>query len=182
VTPDRDGDGSGDGRSGDGRSTDGLSGTRIARLLASELLAREDGPLARLDLVDVRDAEALDPDAFGAFAYGVVAREGPATDATASAREDGDDERDTRRIADVHVHDDRARVEFRVGLDAVPAAAAEADLRVRPKAVDPPRALVFVEDGGAVKRVLPVVRAALRASDDEARSDGPAANGDASGD
>lgn len=178
MTPDRDGDG----ESNEDRSTDGLSGTRIARLLASELLAREDGPLARLDLVDVRDAEALDPDAFGAFAYGVVAREGPVTDADTNAGEGGDDDRDARRIADVHVHDDRARVEFRVGLDAVPAAAAEADLRVRPKAVDPPRALVFVEDGGAVKRVLPVVRAVLRASDDEAASPEPSVDDDASGD
>jgi hypothetical protein len=127
-------------------------GRRIARLLASELVAREDGPLADLELVDVRDANALTPDEFGAFAYGIE-------------RVDGADGAGGRaRLADVYVHDDRARVEFRRGVAAVPAAADEAGLRVRPKAVEPPRALVFVEDGGEVKRVLRVVAAALAAA------------------
>ena len=129
------------------------SGVRLAQLLASELVARTDGPLARLDLVDVRDAESLAPGEFGERAYGVVVG---GTDES----EDGG-----VRLADVYAHDDRVRVEFRAGLDALPEAARDADLRVRPKAVDPPRVLVFVEDGGEVKRALSVVRAALDALD-----------------
>ncbi|WP_254544478.1 hypothetical protein [Halomarina pelagica] len=115
----------------DERVTDGR---RIAELLASELVARTDGPLAGLELVDVRDA---DGDQFGEFAYAV--------------------EREGERVAEVYVHQDRTRVEFRIGLDALPRAAAERGLRVRPKASRPPRAIVFVEDGAQVKRVLPVV-------------------------
>lgn len=130
------------------------SGVRLAQLLASELVARTDGPLARLDLVDVRDADSLDPDEFGERAYGVV------------VGNDGDgDVNGGVRLADVYAHDDRVRVEFRAGLDALPGAARDAGLRVRPKAVDPPRVLVFVEDGGGVKRVLPVVTAVLDALD-----------------
>jgi hypothetical protein len=34
---------------------------------------------------------------------------------------------------------------------------------VRPKAVEPPRALVFVESGAAVKRALDVIRVAVGA-------------------
>ncbi|MFC6835527.1 hypothetical protein [Halomarina ordinaria] len=117
------------------------AGRRIAELLASELVAREDGPLAALDLAEVQD---VDGDTFGEFAYGV--------------------ERDGERVADVYVHDDRVRVEFRVGVDAVPPAADERGLRVRPKATRPPRTIVFLEDGAAVKRVLPVVTAALDAA------------------
>jgi hypothetical protein len=126
-------------------------GVRLAQLLASELVAREDGPLARLDLVDVADADALAPDEFGERAYGVAL--------------DPDGAGDTVRLADVYAHDDRARVEFRTGLDAFPDAARDADLRVRPKAVEPPRVLVFVEDGAEVKRVLSAVTAAIEAHD-----------------
>lgn len=130
------------------------SGVRIAQLLASELVARTDGPLARLELIDVQDAESLDPDEFGAFAYGVVVTRG-----------DGDTDDESARLADVFAHDDRARIEFRAGLDAFPEAARDADLRVRPKATEPPRALVFVEDGGDVKRALATVTTALDALD-----------------
>lgn len=138
-------------------------GRRIARLLSSELVAREDGPLAALDLVDVRDADALDPDEFGAFAYGIAV----------GGDADGDSD-DGERLADVYVHDDRARVEFRRGVEVVPAAAAdEAGLRTRPKAVEPPRAILFVEDGAAVKRALDVVAAALEADDDGGRGTDP---------
>nr|WP_158205491.1 hypothetical protein [Halomarina oriensis] len=131
-------------------------------MLASELVAREDGPLARLELVDVTDADTLDPDEFGELAYGVVVRAG------------GDGGHPPTRLADVYAHADRARVEFRVGLDAFPEAAHDADLRVRPKAVDPPRVLVFVEDGGEVKRAVRTVTAAIAASGADRR--------DASGD
>jgi len=51
------------------------------------------------------------------------------------------------------------------GLPAVAADAAEsAGLRVRPKAVRPPRTLVFVEDGAQVKRVLSVFEAVVAAT------------------
>lgn len=114
-------------------------GRRIAELLASELTARRDGPLASLELIDVDTS--LDSDVFGALAYGVV-----------------DDE---TRLADIYVHDDRVRIEFLVGLDSVPEVGEKAGLRVRPKAVDPPRVLVFVESGAEVKRALGVVEAAI---------------------
>lgn len=105
-------------------------GVRIAQLLASELVAREDEPLARLELVDVTDADTLDPDELGVFAFGVVLHES-GTDVDGETREGV-------RLADVYAHDDRVRVEFRAGVDAVPDAANDGDLRVRPKAVDPP--------------------------------------------
>jgi hypothetical protein len=123
----------------DDRITDGR---RIGELLASEVTARSDGPLSNLVLVDVRsDAEGS---ADGTFAYGISLGE-------------------QIRLADVYIHDDRARLEFRAGLDPIPEAAEEAGLRVRPKTVEPPRALVFVEDGAAVKRVLDVIRVAVEA-------------------
>lgn len=139
----------------------GASGRRIAELLASELTARDDGPLAGLVLTDVdRDVE---PDEFGALAYRVALGEDP----------EGADE----HIADCFVHEDRVRVEFVAALDLFPECAREAGLRVRPKALDPPRALVFVEDAAQVKRVLPVVGSvadALRDQDDEAGEKGDA--------
>jgi hypothetical protein len=126
-------------------SAEGPSGRRIAELLASELVAREDGLLARLALEDVGDAEALDVDESGAFAYAV--------------RADDDD-----HLADVYVHDDRVRVEFRRAQSAVADAAREQGLRVRPKAVEPPRTLVFVEDAGEVKSVLRAFAASVASS------------------
>lgn len=124
----------------DDRITDGR---RIGELLASEVTARSKGPLSDLELVDVRSE--IEGSADGTFAYGISIN-------------------DRIRLSDVYIHDDRARLEFRVGLDSVPEVAKEADLRVRPKAVEPPRVIVFIEDGGAVKRVLDVIRAAIEAA------------------
>jgi hypothetical protein len=116
------------------------NGRRIGELLASEVTARSDGLLSGLAVVDVRsDVEGSED---GTFAYGISLD-------------------DRIRLADVYIHDDRARLEFRAGLDSVPEVADEVGLRARPKAVEPPRAIVFVEDGGAVKRALDVVRAAV---------------------
>ncbi|MEF8789000.1 MAG: hypothetical protein V5A61_02635 [Haloarculaceae archaeon] len=117
-------------------------GRRIAQLLASEIRGRERGPLGRLAVVDVRDVEG---DAFGEFAFGVAA---------------GD-----RRVADVYVHEDRARAEFRGAPDAAADAGRRAGLRTRPKAVHPPRTVVFLEDGVAAKRALPVFRTVVEALD-----------------
>lgn len=115
----------------DDRTTDGR---RLAELLSSELHGREAGPLGRLAVVDA-DLDA-DPTADGAFVYAVAL--------------DGD------RLAGVYAHPDRLRVEFERGVDAAARAGDAADLRVRPKAVEPPRTLVFVADGAAVKRATDV--------------------------
>jgi hypothetical protein len=121
-------------------------GRRIAQLLASEVRGHERGSLGGCGVVDAQDVEGSE---FGEFAYGVdVTLDGGASD----------------RLADVFVHDDRARVEFRLGVDAAVDAAREGGLRVRPKATEPPRTVVFVERGVEAKRVLAVVRAAVDAA------------------
>jgi hypothetical protein len=112
-------------------------GVRIAQLLASDLVGHE-GALSGVTVTDA-DPE-VEPTADGAEAYVV--------------RDDG------APLATVFVHPGRVRIEFRERHEAVAEAAAEAGLRVRPKATDPPRTLVFVESGAAVKRALAVVEAA----------------------
>lgn len=134
----------------DERITDGR---RIAQLLASEVRGRERGPIGRLAVVDVRDVEG---NSFGEFAFGVDAH----VDSGA------------RRVADVYVHDDRARVEFREVPDVAAAAGRGSGLRTRPKAVTPPRTVVFLEDGVAAKRVLPVFRASVEALGDSSEPNG----------
>ncbi|MEF8842002.1 MAG: hypothetical protein V5A62_10310 [Haloarculaceae archaeon] len=120
-------------------------GRRIAQLLASEIRGHERGPLGRLAVLDVRDVEG---DVHGEFAFGVDAR----TDTGDSG---------ARRVADVYVHDDRARVEFREAPEVAADAGREAGLRIRPKAVQPPRTVVFVEDGVEAKRALIPFRAVV---------------------
>jgi hypothetical protein len=110
-------------------------GHRIAELLASEVTGRETGPLAAMAVADA-DPDVTPTDD-GAFAYGI--------------------DRDGDRLAAVFVQPDRAYLEFQQGVDAAVSAAEDADLRVRPKAVEPPRALVFVESGAAVKRAVDVL-------------------------
>lgn len=132
------------------------NGRRIGQLLASEIRGRADDPHASLAVVDVRDVQgSID----GTFAF-AIAREDESAD-TANGGTDGTEDDDTVRVAEVFVHDDRARIEFRTGVEAAAEAGREAGLRVRPKAVRPPRTLVFVEDGVQVKRVLQVMSAAL---------------------
>ncbi|MFB6196260.1 MAG: hypothetical protein ABEI80_08805 [Haloplanus sp.] len=113
-------------------------GVRIAQLLASDLVGHE----GRLADVTVTDADPdVDPTTDGSRAYVVRTADRP--------------------LATAFVHPDRARLEFRVAHEAVVDAAREAGLRARPKAVDPPRTIVFVEDGAEVKRALSVVEAAV---------------------
>jgi hypothetical protein len=120
-------------------------GVRIAQLLASEVTGNE-SDLRGLTVADAdRDVEPT-PD--GALAYRI-------------AREAGDP------VAEVYVQPDRARIEALAAPDAVADAAAAAGLRVRPKAVRPPRTLVFVEDGAAVKRSLAVLEALRTGPDAE---------------
>jgi hypothetical protein len=124
----------------DDRTTDGR---RLAELLSSELHGRESGPLGRLAVVDA-DPDA-DPTTDGAFVYAVAL--------------DGD------RLAGVYAHPDRLHLEFERGVDAAARAGDAADLRVRPKAVEPPRTLVFVPDGAAVKRAVDVFAAVVESLD-----------------
>ncbi|MFW6317500.1 MAG: hypothetical protein ACOC06_03420, partial [Halorubrum sp.] len=117
-----------------------------------------------VDVVERYDADPdVEPTTDGALAYRIV----HAVDGDAGA-DDG------RAVAEVYVQPDRVRIEF-VGLGgdaaeeadlpkAAADAAGEASLRVRPKAVRPPRTLVFVEDGAQVKRALPVLSAVVDAT------------------
>lgn len=117
---------------------------RIAQLLASELHGRSD---VGLDAVSVTDADPdVEPSTDGTRAYGIRADDDP--------------------LGEVFVHPDRARLELRAGLDAAVEAAGERDLRVRPKAVEPPRTIVFVETGAESKRAADVVGAAARNAGD----------------
>ncbi|WP_115865145.1 hypothetical protein [Halorussus litoreus] len=127
------------------RTTDG---TRIAQLLSSEVSGRED---SGLDALDVANADPdVEPSEDGELAYEVVRDERDA---------------DSDALAEVYVQPERIRVEFREGVDAAAEAAEAVGLRVRPKAVRPPRTLVFVEDGGEVKRATDVVVAVLEEKD-----------------
>ncbi len=117
-------------------------GKRIAQLLASEIDGRED---SGLDLLALADADPdVEPTADGALAYRIV-REG-------------------EPFAEVFVQPDRIRIECRAASDRAASAAREVGIRVRPKAVEPPRTLVFVESGAAVKRATDVLSAVARAS------------------
>jgi len=108
-------------------------GVRIAQLLASDLVGHE----GRLATVSVTDADPeVDPTTDGNRAYVVRAGDDP--------------------LATAFVHPERVRLDFRLAHESVVEAATEAGLRVRPKAVEPPRTVVFVEDGAEVKRVLSV--------------------------
>lgn len=123
-------------------------GRRIAQLLASEIRGRERGPLGPLSIVTSCNVEGSK---CGEFAYGID-RE-PMRDAT-----------DGERLADVYIHDDRTRVEFRAGMEAAAATADSGDLRNRPKGTRPPRTLVFVESGAEVKRAADAVGKAAAAA------------------
>ncbi|RQG91545.1 hypothetical protein EA462_06185 [Natrarchaeobius halalkaliphilus] len=120
-------------------------GRRIAQLLASELDGREDGELDAVAVTNVdRDVE---PSADGARAYDVTrVRDGS----------------ESGRLARVFVHEDRVRLEFEIEQEIAAEAGEAVELRVRPKASDPPRTLVFVESAAAVKRATDVVQAVLQ--------------------
>ncbi|QLK27237.1 hypothetical protein HYG81_06440 [Natrinema zhouii] len=121
----------------DNRITDGR---RIAELLSSEIDGREDGELAHFAVTNAdRDVE---PTADGARAYDVT--------------------RHDERIARAFVHEDRAHLEFEAGQDGAAEAASDVDLRVRPKATQPPKTLVFVESGAEVKRATDVLQEVSR--------------------
>jgi len=111
-------------------------GVRIAQLLASEVT----GDQGRLNALSLTDADTdVEPTLDGTLAYRITREDEP--------------------IVDAYVQPDRLRLEF--AIDAVAEAASDADLRVRPAGGESPRTLVFLEDGAAVKRVLPALRAAV---------------------
>ncbi|WP_251330739.1 hypothetical protein [Haloplanus pelagicus] len=113
-------------------------GMRIAQLLASDLVGHE----GRLAGVTVTDADPdVEPTTDGRRAYAVSA--------------------DGEPLATAFVHPERVRLDFRVAPEAVVEAATDVGLRRRPKAVEPPQSIVFVENGAEVKRALAVVEAAV---------------------
>ncbi len=124
------------------RTTDGV---RIAQLLSSELDGREDPPLDSLAVVNANSD--VEPTEDGALAYEVERKH----------ETDGDAE----LVARVFVQSDRVRLELTEGIAAAEQTASQAGLRVRPKAVEPPRVLVFVEQGAHVKRAVDAVIAGL---------------------
>jgi len=119
--------------------SDGADGTRLAGTVADRLADAE-----RFDALAVVGERAVEPTADCAFAYAVESGE--------------------RTLAEVFVHPDRAHVEFHAAPDEAATAAADAGLRVRPKAVRPPQTVVFVESLTDVQRVLDVVAAAAEAT------------------
>ena len=124
-------------------------GARIGRLLSSEIHGHERGALGRLRVVDA-DAD-VDATEAGAFAFAIAVGDGAdgAPDGSAGGE---------RRIAEAYVHPDRLRVEFLVEVKTAVEAGEAAGLRTRPKAVEPPRTLVFIERAADAKAGLRVVR------------------------
>jgi len=134
-------------------------GRRIAELLASEVDGRVDGILDTLAVVNPDRSVEGSPD--GERAYHIErAVDGSWEDARTRH---APDESRGELLAEVYVHEDRARIEFREGQDAAAEVAGERGLRVRPKAVEPPRTLVFVENGAEVKRAVDAVEAVTEA-------------------
>ena len=115
------------------------NGKRIAQLLASEVTGRTDGPLGRLAVTNA-DPD-VEPSVDGALAYEI--------------------ERDGEPFATVSVQSDRARIDLCTGIEAAVEVAECEGLRIRPKAVEPPQVLLFVESGAAVKRAVAVLVAAV---------------------
>lgn len=140
-------------------------GRRIAQLIASEIHAD-----ATLEVVDA-DPE-VEPTADGAFAYAVTrSADADTDDAAGNANEGAGDDAGAERVAEVYVQPDRVRAELLAAPESAAEAAAVADLRVRPKAVRPPRTLAFVEDGAQAKRALGVIRAATEGDEADEESD-----------
>lgn len=113
-----------------------MEGPEIAGRLATAIDAADGSPD---DVTVVDEEQGVEPTRDGTFAY---------------ALESGD-----RTVAEVYVSPGRARVEFSAVPDVAAAAGEQAALRVRPKAVQPPRTLVFVESSEEVTPAVDVVAA-----------------------
>lgn len=114
-------------------------GRRVAELLSSELSGRSDGVLSQVSVAnpdrDVSGSPAGDRAYDVAYADDVIGA--------------------------VFVHDTRARLVIEVGVEAARAVAADAGLEVRGSGGASPDTIVLLEDGAAVKQVIPAVRAAV---------------------
>lgn len=141
-------------------------GTRIAQLVASELT----GDRNTLQQVVVVDANPnVEPTEDGALAYRVaLVSEPEAVDVGERGQTTVDEtvEADQTMLASVFVQPERARIEFTTAPETAAKVAQSVDLRTRPKAVDPPQTLVFVEDGAEAKRVLTVCKSVVTAVDE----------------
>lgn len=125
---------------------DGSDGRALARRLAAAVEGEDEGTERETDAFAVVDeVPAVEPTTDGAYANAVDCGE--------------------TRLAEVFVHPDRIHVEFSVGPDRAAEAAADAGLRVRPKAVRPPRTLVFVESPSEIEPALDVFDAVADALD-----------------
>lgn len=123
----------------DERVTDGR---RIAELLASEIEGRADGVFEMLSVTDADRSVEPRPD--GTRAYDISAN--------------------TTVIGQVYLHPSRARLELSGGQAAGRDAVGSTDLEWRTTGGPGPKLLIFLPDGVAVKRVLPVLRAAAEAT------------------
>jgi len=119
---------------------DRVDGETLAHRLAAAVADGRGGE----SLSVVGEAEAVEATADGTRAYGIEANR--------------------TEVAEVFVHPDRVRVEFHAAPDEAATAATDAGLRVRPKAVRPPRTLVFVESHEDIERALDVVAAVAEAT------------------
>lgn len=112
-------------------------GRRVAELLSSEVTGREDPSFDRLAVTDA-DPD-VEPTTDGARAFDIS--------------------HEARRLGRVFIQPDRARLELTANPVAAREALSETDLRWRAAGGEPPRIIVFIPDGVAVKRVLPVIAA-----------------------
>lgn len=142
-------------------------GKRIAQLVASELTG-DQATLANVVVAEaVPDVEPTDE---GAFAYRVVSVESEAlgTDdrgrptLAADALSEVDSEIDA--VATVFVHPERARIEFEGWSETAATELTASDL---PHEQADGNWVVFIPDGRAVKRVVPVVRAVVTAASEQ---------------
>lgn len=110
-------------------------GTRIAELLASELDGRTDGWFDRVTITNVSpDAE---PSIDGTDAYDIVL--------------------DATTVGTAYLHPERVRLEFTDRLSEFIRAAHEAGVPVQKKSSSPPRVVILLGNGAAVKHVLDVM-------------------------
>lgn len=118
-------------------------GRRVAELLASELDGREDPPFGRVAVTDAdRDVE---PSPDGDRAYDIS--------------------HDDVVIGRVYLQANRVRVELFTGLREAREVLSDPDIRWRAIGGERPRLLMFIADGVAVQRVMPVIGAAAETRD-----------------
>lgn len=114
------------------------SGRRVGELLASEIEGRDDGGFESLSVTDADRSVEPSPD--GNLAYDIESK--------------------GTVVAQVYLHPKRVRLEIGAGQESAREVAESVTLRTRATGGPVPKLLIFLPDGVAVKRVLPVVRAA----------------------